>query len=147
MIQIGSYSIELTSFWSILIYCIIVFFIAWVISRFLRYFIVLFLKSRKKDRFSGTSFQFLKNSVKFFLGLFALVFIILTVPAFRSKAALIFSGAGILAAIIGFAAQAALSNLIAGAFIVMFRPFRVGDYIKLDDIRTGIVKILHYVIP
>ena len=44
-----------------------------------------------------------------------------------------------MAAIIGFAAQAAVSNLIAGAFIVIFRPFRVGDFIKLDDSRVGIV--------
>ena len=106
----------------------------------LRYFIVQFIKSKKNERFGKTSIQFLRNSIKFFLGLFAIIFIILTVPSFRSKATLIFSGAGILAAIIGFAAQAALSNLIAGAFIVMFKPFRVGDYIKLDTLRTGIVE-------
>jgi len=64
----------------------------------------------------------------------------MTVPSLRSKATLIFSGAGILAAIIGFAAQAALSNLIAGVFIVVFKPFRVGDYIKLDEERIGIVQ-------
>ena len=140
MIQIGKYTIELQSFWSILIYMIVVFFMAWIASRIIRYVIVLFLKSKKNDQSGKTSFQFLKNSIKFFLGLFALSYIILTVPAFRSKASIIFSGAGILAAIIGFAAQAALSNLIAGAFIVTFKPFRVGDYIKLDDIRTGIVE-------
>ncbi len=82
----------------------------------------------------------MKNSVKFFLGIIAFFIIIFSVPLFRSKAAIIFSGAGILAAIIGFAAQAAVSNLIAGAFIVLFKPFRVGDFIKLDDFRLGIVE-------
>ena len=65
--------------------------------------------------------------------------IISTVPIFKQKAGYIFSGAGILAAIIGFAAQDALSNLVAGFFIVIFKPFRVGDYIKLDKERSGIV--------
>ena len=70
----------------------------------------------------------------------AIVYLIYIVPSLRSKATIIFSGAGILAAIIGFAAQAALSNLIAGVFIVIFKPFRVGDYIKIDEERIGIVQ-------
>lgn len=98
------------------------------------------IKRRKTGNETKTSMLFFRNSIKFFVGLFALIYIIATVPTLRSKATLIFSGAGILAAILGFAAQAALSNLIAGAFIVMFRPFRVGDYIKLDAQRMGIVE-------
>jgi len=132
--------LALDNFWSILFYIFLVFFVAWIISRILRYIIVFFLKKKETTQYGRTSFQFLRNSVKFFVGLFALIYIIITVPVFRSKAAFIFSGAGILAAILGFAAQAAISNLIAGAFIVMFKPFRVGDYIKLDDTRVGIVE-------
>ena len=41
--------------------------------------------------------------------------------------------------IVGFAAKDAISNLIAGLFIVLFRPFRIGDYIKLENESTGIV--------
>ncbi len=132
--------LKLEGFWDIALYLFLVFFIAWLLSRIIRYIIVKILKTRKSDVHKRTSFQFLRNSVKFFVGIFALVFIIITVPVFRSKAAFIFSGAGILAAIIGFAAQAAISNLIAGVFIVIFKPFRVGDYIKLDEKRTGIVE-------
>ncbi len=134
------YRFDLDSFFGIFGYILLVAFVAWVLSRIIRYIIVQIIKRRKTDRFGKTSILFLRNSVKFFLGLFGIVYIIMTVPAFRSKATLIFSGAGILAAIIGFAAQAALSNLIAGAFIVIFRPFRVGDYIRLDDTRMGIVE-------
>jgi small-conductance mechanosensitive channel len=42
-----------------------------------------------------------------------------------------FAGAGILAAIIGFASQEAFSNIISGIFIVIYKPFSVGDSIKL----------------
>jgi len=140
MSKLFTYQFNLNSIWGILGYVTLVVFVTWVLSRVIRVIIVQIIKRRKTDRYGRTSILFLRNSVKFFLGLFGIVYIIMTVPAFRSKATLIFSGAGILAAIIGFAAQAALSNLIAGAFIVIFRPFRVGDYIRLDDTRMGIVE-------
>lgn len=132
--------IDLNSFGGIILYIFLVTFVSWVISRLIRFVILQIIKRKKSDRYGRTSIQFLRNSVKFFVGLFAIFYIISTVPMFRSQAAIIFSGAGILAAIIGFAAQAALSNLIAGAFIVIFKPFRVGDYIKLDENRVGIVE-------
>ncbi len=131
---------DLNTSLGILLYILVVFIVAWVISRLIRQIILVVIKSKKSERFGRTSIQFLRNSVKFFVGIFALIFIVMTIPTLRSKATIIFSGAGIIAAIIGFAAQAALSNLIAGAFIVIFKPFRVGDYIKLDDARVGIVE-------
>lgn len=140
MKDLFKYQLNLNSVFGILAYILVIVFVAWLLSRVIRYIIVQIIKRRKIDRYGKTSILFLRNSVKFFLGLFGIIYIIMTVPAFRSQAALIFSGAGILAAIIGFAAQAALSNLIAGAFIVLFRPFRVGDYIKLDETRVGIVE-------
>ncbi|TCI94972.1 mechanosensitive ion channel family protein [Tenacibaculum sp. M341] len=140
MQKILTYLLDLDSLLGISLYIFLVVFTAWILSRIIRYLILLIIKSRTSERFGRTSIQFLRNSVKFFIGIFALVYIILTVPLFRSKATIIFSGAGIIAAVIGFAAQAALSNLIAGAFIVIFKPFRVGDYIKLDTERVGIVE-------
>ncbi|CAL2085996.1 Potassium efflux system KefA protein [Tenacibaculum sp. 190524A05c] len=138
--KIISYQFDLNNPLGIIAYIALVLFVAWLLSRCIRYVIVLIINSKQTDRFGRTSIQFLRNSVKFFVGIFALVFIVMSIPSLRSKATLIFSGAGIIAAIIGFAAQAALSNLIAGAFIVIFKPFRVGDYIKLDDTRVGIVE-------
>ncbi len=131
---------QLDSFLHITIYIVIVIFITWIISRIIRFFLVKYINRKSSSQqYSITRLKFVKNSVKFFLGIIAFLVIVFTVPVFASKAALIFSGAGILAAIIGFAAQAAVSNLITGAFIVIFKPFRVGDFIKLDDLRLGIV--------
>jgi len=131
---------KLDSFLHITIYIILVIFITWIISRIIRFLLVKYINRKSSSQqYSITRLKFMKNSVKFFLGIIGFLIIVFTIPVFRSKAALIFSGAGILAAIIGFAAQAAVSNLIAGAFIVLFKPFRVGDFIKLDDMRLGIV--------
>lgn len=139
--NVFGYDYPLDSYWRILLYCIFVVLIAWLISRFLRFLIVAYINRKKSSElYSITRLKFIKNSITFIVGILAFSFIIYTVPQFKSRATLIFSGAGILAAIIGFAAQAAVSNLIAGAFIVIFRPFRVGDFIKLDDSRVGIVQ-------
>ncbi len=131
---------KLSSPLGIILFILFIVLISWLFSRIIRFLIVRYLKRLKKDAYNKTSVQFLKNSVNFIVSVIAFLVIILTIPVFRSKATFIFSGAGILAAIIGFAAQTALSNLIAGAFIVIFKPFRVGDYIKLDEARTGIVE-------
>ena len=125
----------------ILWYSFIVLLLSWLLSRVFRYILVIFLKRKqRKKRFGVTTLKFIKNSIKFSFIIVGIFIIIFTVPKLREQATFIFSGAGIIAAIIGFAAQSAISNLIAGLFIVIFKPFRVGDYIKLDDQRIGIVE-------
>lgn len=141
--KFANLSYNLDSFLNITIFIIVIFFLAWIVSRIVRFVIIKLIKrsNQKRERdYSTTSLKFLMNSVKFLAAVIAVLIIIFTIPIFRAKATLIFSGAGILAAIIGFAAQAAISNLIAGAFIVIFKPFRVGDFIKLDESRVGIVE-------
>lgn len=54
--------------------------------------------------------------------------------------ATLFAGAGIFAAIIALASQQALSNIISGIFIVISKPFRVGDYIELSILHRGTVE-------
>ncbi len=133
--------IDINDLEGVILYCFIILLISWLFSWIFRKLMVLFLN--KSQTIIGstnvTSLRFAKNSVKFVFFLIAFILIIGTVPFLRRQATIIFSGAGILAAIIGFAAQAAISNLIAGVFIVIFKPFRIGDYIKLDKERVGIV--------
>ncbi|NQE46882.1 Large-conductance mechanosensitive channel MscMJLR [ANME-1 cluster archaeon GoMg2] len=43
------------------------------------------------------------------------------------------AGAGIAAIVIGFAAQKVLSNIFGGISIAIFRPFRVGDVVEMED--------------
>jgi small conductance mechanosensitive channel len=62
-----------------------------------------------------------------------------SVPALRSLSLSIFAGAGILAAIIGFASQKAFSNIISGIFIAIFKPFRMSDRIRVG-IYSGVVE-------
>jgi len=125
------FNLESTS--GIAFYSSAVIVICWIFSRLSRTLLILFLKRRfTKETFGETRLKFTRNSLRFIFGMIGVLVIIFTVPIYREQVGYIFSGAGILAAIIGFAAKDAISNLIAGLFIVLFRPFRIGDYIKLD---------------
>lgn len=129
---------NIDTFWEIFAFILIVTFLTWLISRALRFILHKILSRKRKDE-SKTGYLFMRSSVKLVLGVFAIIYIIYTIPLLREKALFIFSSAGVFAAIIGFAAQSAIANLVSGVFIIVFKPFRVGDYIKLDENRLGVV--------
>ncbi len=55
-------------------------------------------------------------------------------------AASLLTGAGIAAVAVGFASQQALNNIISGIFIIIFKPFRVNDILRLKSEFTGTVE-------
>ncbi|MBD98765.1 MAG: mechanosensitive ion channel protein MscS [Verrucomicrobia bacterium] len=87
-----------------------------------------------------TNYLFLKNGVNFIFFILGTILVFYTVPSLRALGLTLFAGAGIFAAIIGFASQQAFSNIIGGIFIVIFKPFRVNDVIKVGDQEWGIVE-------
>lgn len=86
-----------------------------------------------------TNYSFLKNSLSFIIFSIALFFIFSKIPFFRTLGTALFAGAGVFAAILGFAAQKAFSNIVSGIFILIFKPFRVGDTIEFSS-RKGVVE-------
>lgn len=87
-----------------------------------------------------TNYQFLRNGISFFFFILGITLIFYTIPALKQLGLTLFAGAGILAAIIGFASQAAFANIVGGVFIVIFKPFRVGDVLKVGSNNWGIVE-------
>lgn len=87
-----------------------------------------------------TRYKFIKNAVSFIIFLVAFTIIFYTIPELRTVGVSLFAGAGILAIIIGFASQAAFSNIISGIFIVASKPFSVGDFIRISDEFMGTVE-------
>lgn len=80
-----------------------------------------------------TNYLFLRHLIIgliYFVGIAVAVY---TVPDLRGLANSLLAGAGILAVAVGFASQHALSNVISGMFIVIFKPFRVNDRITVRD--------------
>lgn len=87
----------------------------------------------------STNYRFALHVVSASIYLMAFILVFYMVPSLRALSVTLFAGAGILAATIGFASQQAFSNIIAGIFIVIFKPFRVGDYIHVGTLYKGYV--------
>jgi len=98
----------------------------------------------EKENYLGakdqTNYLFLKNGINFIFFIIGTILVFYTVPSLRALGLTLFAGAGIFAAIIGFASQQAFSNIVGGIFIVIFKPFRVNDVIKIGALNWGIVE-------
>jgi small-conductance mechanosensitive channel len=100
---------------------------------------VYFERSSHILKVDPTRYKFLRNAVSFVVFMLAITLIFYTIPELRTIGITLFAGAGIFAAIIGFASQEAFSNIVSGIFIVIFKPFRVGDNIKIGELHHGTV--------
>ncbi len=112
-----------------------------ILTRIVRWFInKSFITTSDKLNVDPTRYKFFRNAISFIIWLIALAAVISLVPKLKTLAITLFAGAGILVAIIGFAAQQAFSNIISGIFIILFKPFRVGDMIRVGSLDYGIVE-------
>ncbi|KYG76078.1 MULTISPECIES: mechanosensitive ion channel domain-containing protein [Roseivirga] len=97
-------------------------------------------KSSDEIRVDPTKYKFLSNALGFIIYTVATILIFISIPQFRTVGVTLFASAGIIAAIIGFASQAAFSNIVSGIFIVIFKPFRVGDIVRISNLYSGTVE-------
>ncbi len=88
---------------------------------------------RKYAQQDKTNLIFLRNFVTYTIYFIAFIAMMNMLPGFEKVGKTLLAGAGILAAIIGFASQEALSNIVSGLFMVIFKPFRVGDTINVGN--------------
>jgi small conductance mechanosensitive channel len=129
------------NFWDDVIFALLVLSIAVIIGRILRFSIGKFVRAAStKLKVDPTKYNFLKNAVEFIVYVIAVIIIFNSIPELRNYGTALFAGAGVLAAIVGFASQSAFSNIISGIFIVMFRPFSVGDRVRVGQLYSGDVE-------
>jgi small-conductance mechanosensitive channel len=69
----------------------------------------------------------------------AIFLMISQIPGMKQLSNTLLAGAGILVAAIGFGSQQAISNIVSGIFMVIFKPFHVGDNIILSGDTRGTV--------
>lgn len=107
---------------------------AWLVERII--YLILrrgYARRKAKGRDEFTQYRFLRNAVRTVVVVCAFFAVVYAIPSLRSFAFTLFAGAGLLVAILGFAAQKAFSDIISGIFIVAFKPFRVGDVIQVGQ--------------
>ncbi|MGM5488363.1 MAG: mechanosensitive ion channel family protein [Nanobdellota archaeon] len=78
-----------------------------------------------------TKFNMMRRILVSTVYIVGILLIISTIPELKEISQSIFVGAGVIAVIVGFATQKIFANFVAGIFISMFEPFRIGDRIKL----------------
>lgn len=62
------------------------------------------------------------------------------IPEFKIVGHSLLAGAGVISLVAGLASQQALSNIMSGILIVVFKPFRLNDKITLRGTFTGVVE-------
>lgn len=86
-----------------------------------------------------TSFKFLRYIAVIGIYIVGILFALLAFPSLKGVAQTALGGAGVIALIAGVASQEALANLVGGVFIIAFKPFKIGDVIKVTDTMLGTV--------
>jgi small conductance mechanosensitive channel len=135
------FGLTAASIWESVAFALIVLAVAIILSRILKFAIDRFVKAAAlKLKVDHTRYKFFKNATDFLIYLIATVVIFRSIPSLRTYGNTLLASAGVLAAIVGFASQSAFSNIISGIFLVIFRPFSVGDRVQIGQLYTGDVE-------
>lgn len=81
-------------------------------------------------RMDATLFNFLSNISRYAIIAFTILFILNSFGVQTTSIAALIGAMGIA---IGLALQGTLSNVAAGVMIILFRPFKVGDFVEISD--------------
>lgn len=69
--------------------------------------------------------------------IFAIIFVFL--PALNIPAQYVLNVSTVLATALGIASTIAVSNIVAGFFMITSRPYKIGDYVSVDGAMEGVV--------
>ena len=72
---------------------------------------------------------------------FSVAFLVLLSAVGESIAQYVVAGGALIGTAIGLAFSRALSNIVSGLYVLVARPFRVGDYIRLGDTEGIVLEI------
>ncbi len=87
-----------------------------------------------------TSFLFAVNIITAIILIVGFSFAIIQIPEMKTIGHSLLAGAGIISLVAGLASQQALSNIMSGFLIVLFKPFKINDRITFNQTYTGTVE-------
>lgn len=112
-----------------------------VIVRLIRFsFNRIIKRRRKKGEENETQIVFIRRIVSGVLYTVGIIGIVYQFDILKSFAISLLAGSGVAAIIIGLASQEAVSNIISGFLITIFRPFKIGDFILVGADKRGTVE-------
>ena len=113
------------------VYALLFLFVAIGIARGIRAAIVRLVKSAEGALIDRTATRFLMQLAQAAVYLMAAILYAHLVPVLHAIGTAMLTGASIASIVLGLAAQSTLGNLIAGVALLLYRPFRVGDRLRM----------------
>jgi small conductance mechanosensitive channel len=107
-----------------LVWAIIIFIVGRLVARIIAGTVA---KAMTKSKVDTTLIKFAQNAVYILLMIFVILAAIAKLGIQTTSFAAILAAAGLA---IGLSLQGSLGNLAAGIMLILFRPFRVGDYVE-----------------
>jgi small-conductance mechanosensitive channel len=126
-------------------YAVVFLVVALLASRALRLAVDTVLERHGGDDIDLTSVTFFAQVARVGIYLAAAVLYAGLVPPLHSLGTALLAGVSIVSIVVGLAAQTTLGNLIAGFTVVLYKPFRVGDRLRVSSpggVETGTVERL-----
>ena len=87
-----------------------------------------------------TSYFFATKLITAIIFIIGISFALIQIPEMKTLGHSLLAGAGILSLVAGLASQQALSNIMSGFLIVIFKPFKINDRITFNQTYTGTVE-------
>jgi len=136
--MILKYINELDKPWNILAWIGIVVFVLLMVVLLTRLNKLIFKRIQKKN--DGLHLLFLQHLISVFIVVGSIVLVVSSFAGIKSVWTTIFGGTAIVSAVVAFAAQDVIKDVLAGLMLSIHRPFEVGDRISLQDGTAGIVE-------
>lgn len=124
-------------------YAFLFLFLALTSSYFLRKFFQRMISRSGRPSADRTAVTFVSQLLQVTLFILAAILYFHLVPSLRALGSAILATAGVASIVIGLAAQNTLGNIISGISLLLYRPVRLGDEIKVyasSGDETGIVE-------
>lgn len=100
-----------------------------ITGKALKYFLYRKLTDKEYD---ATGLNFLRHLVVTIIYILGFAFALIQIPEFKIIGHSFLAGAGVISLVAGLASQQALSNIVSGIFLVIFKPFRINDKITIN---------------
>ena len=114
---------------------VIIIFLAWIVCSITSRMIKKprWVIGKLERRVDETVIRYILRFKNLVILIIAFFFYASLVPSLRALIGTLVAGAGITALIIGFAAKSTLANLISGLSLAVYRPFRIGDVVEIEN--------------
>ena len=124
-------------------YAVLFFFLALISSVFVRRLFLRMISRTKRPSIDRTAAIFVSQMLQVTTFIVASIVYFHIIPALRAVGTAILATAGVTSIVLGLAAQNTLGNIISGISLLLYRPVRLGDEIKVyasagDE--TGVVE-------